>query len=151
MAVTDSGGALGAGDDPLFEAEDDAGEAIGFTLVVGDVQDRDAGGTMEIGEHGTDFVAGIVVEGAERFVEAQDIRAEGQGASEGDALGFAAAQALGVAVEQGGEAERFGDFGDTGAHVGVGPFPNAQSEGEVFGDGEVMEQGGFLGDEADAA
>jgi hypothetical protein len=139
------------GDDPaVLQEEHDVGEAGGFAAVVGDVEDRDPGAAAEILEHGADVVAGVVVEGAERFVEAEDGGVGGEGAAEGDALGFATGESVGEAGEERAEAEPVGEFGHAGVDAGAFPAADHEGELEVLADREVSEEGGFLGDEADA-
>lgn len=131
--------------------EGESGEAIGLAAVVGDVENRDTGMSVDGGEHGADFLAGFLVECAEGFVEAEHFRMERQGAAKGNSLGFATAEAGRFSIENRGDSEGFGKFLDPRAHVVFGPASDAESEGEVIGDGEVLEEGGLLGDEADSA
>jgi hypothetical protein len=135
----------------IGEDEDAVGETIGLGPVVGDVEEGDAGAGTEIGEDLTDVGAGFVVEGGEGFVEAEDGGLEGEGATEGDALGFAAAESDGAAVEDGIEVEPVAEFGDSLADAVDGPASEFEGEGQVLADGEVIEEGAVLGDETEAA
>lgn len=64
------------------------------------MEQGDPGSLADVGEDIADLGAGFVVEGGERFVEAEDLWVEGKGTSEGDALGLAARKAWGKAVEK---------------------------------------------------
>jgi hypothetical protein len=126
------------------------GEAGGLATVVGDVEEGDAGALADVSEDVADFGAGLVVEGGEGFVEAEDRRVEGEGSAESDALGFAAGEAEGEAVEEVGEAEPGGELVDAFLDEGLRPAADVEGEGEVLADGEVGEEGTVLGNESDA-
>jgi len=66
-------------------------------------------------------------------------------------LGFAAAEAVGTAVEDGIELEPEAEFGDALADAVKGPAPEFEGEGQVLSDGEMFEEGAVLGDEAETA
>ena len=87
-------------DAAVFDAEQAVGQRLGFVQVVRDVQRRHAGHAADVLQQGTHLLPGLVVQGAERFVQAQDARAERQGAAQGHALPLAAAQPARPAVQQ---------------------------------------------------
>ena len=139
------------GDFAVAEVEDVVCEALDFALVVGDVEDGDAGVLDGILKEGAGFFVGVGVECGEGFVEAEDARAYGEGAAEGDALAFAAAEVVGEAGKEWGDAEVVGEFAYAGVD-GFGFFPaDFEGEGELLGDGEVGEEGSVLGDVAEGA
>jgi hypothetical protein len=117
---------------------------------VGDVEERDPGALADVGEDIADVGAGVVVEGGEGFVEAEDLGVEGEGAAEGDALGFTAGEAEGETVEEVGESEPGSEFVDAFGDAWPGPTADVEGEAEVLPDGEVGEEGTVLGDEPDA-
>lgn len=116
---------------------------------MGDVEEGDAGALADVGEDIADVGAGVVIKGGKGFVEAQDLRVEGEGAAEGDALGFAAGETQGQAVEEMGESEPGGEFVDAFGNARGGPAADVEGEAEVLADGEMGEQGAVLWDETD--
>ena len=65
-------------------------------------------------EHGGSFAAHGFIEGGERFVEQEQLRTGGEGAGDGDALFLATGEGFGLAVEEVGDGEFFGEFADAG-------------------------------------
>jgi hypothetical protein len=116
---------------------------------VGDVEEGDAGALSDVGEDIADVGAGVVIEGGEGFVEAEDLRVEGEGAAEGDPLGFAAGETLGETVEEMGKPKPGGEFVDAFGNAGGGPATDVEGETEMLADGEVGEEGAVLGNETD--
>ena len=80
----------------LGQIEEGVPEAIRFAAVVGDVQRR-GDFAFQQREHG---VLGVVVDGAHRFVEQQQLRAKCERPAEGDTLRFAAAEPHRPAFQQ---------------------------------------------------
>jgi hypothetical protein len=118
---------------------------------VGDVEEGDPGALADVGEDIADVGAGVVVEGGEGFVEAEDLWMEGQGAAEGDALGFAAGKAEWESVEEVGEPEPGREFVDAFRDAWRGPTADVEGEAEVLTDCEMAEEGSVLRNETDAA
>lgn len=140
------------GDDAsVLDAQDEAGEAAGLGEAVGDVEDGDAGLAADGIEEDAHFLTGLFVEGAQRFVEAEDAGAKGEGAPEGDALGLAAAEALRLAVEEVGDAEEGSEFGGAGVDGGAIPVAQARGEGEMLAHRHGGEKRAVLRDVADSA
>src|SRR5206468_3753727 len=84
----------------VVEPEDQVAQAFGFGAVVGDVQHGDRARIADAGEDGDQVVAGVVVEGAERFVEQQHGGTGCQGPAQRDPLLLAAGEVVGPAVEE---------------------------------------------------
>lgn len=85
--------------DVAFVEDDDAvGEFEGFVLIVGDEECGDSRLVVELAEPFAQGFAHFGVESAEGFIEQQDLRADGEGAGECDALPLAATELRGVAV-----------------------------------------------------
>src|ERR1700728_3597186 len=75
-----------AADRSLFQEQHDVGQADGFGPVVSDVQRGDARFGADRFEQGIHFVAGRVVERAQRFVQTENVGAGRQGAAESHTL-----------------------------------------------------------------
>jgi hypothetical protein len=118
---------------------------------VGDVEEGDSGALSDVGEDIADVGAGVVIEGGEGFVEAEDLRVEGEGAAEGDTLGFTAGETLGETVEQMCKPKPGSEFVDAFGNAGGGPAADIEGEAEMLADGQVGEEGAVLGNETDPA
>lgn len=118
---------------------------------MGDVEEGDAGALADVGEDIADVGAGVVIEGGEGFVEAEDLRVEGEGAAECDALGFTAGETQGETVEEMGESQPGSEFVDAFGNAWGGPAADVEGEAEVLPDGQVGEEGAVLWDETDPA
>ncbi|MOA07159.1 hypothetical protein D3C78_1268420 [compost metagenome] len=101
------------------------------------------------------LLAHLGVEGAEGFVEQQDLRLHRQGASQGDALALAAGKLFRVAVGEPVQLHHVQQLVDLlgdlllGRALALGL--HAQAEGNVVEHGHVAEQGVVLEHEADVA
>ena len=106
-----------------FEGDDAVG-AVGDVGVVGD-HDGGLALAVEFGEEVEDPVAGLPIEVAGRFVGEEEVGLVNQGAGDGDALPFAAAEFAGAVFEAFAEAESLEESGGALADVGVdgGPAP----------------------------
>ena len=97
-------------DPPVFQAEQAVGQDLSFGQIVGDVQRGHPGLGADAGQQIAHLAAGFVVQGAERFVQAQNPRAERQRAAQRHALAFAAAEAARLAMQQVSDAQQFGQL-----------------------------------------
>ena len=92
---------------------------------------------MQAPDLGAHLGAELGVEVAERLVEQEHFRVAHDGASHRDSLALASGEVCGTTVEIFRESENFGDFRDrTGDHILL-HAPDAQAEGDVFGDVEM--------------
>ena len=98
-----------------------ARQSLRFAWAVGDVEDSDASFAMDVFEKAAHFLMQFFVEGGKRFIETKDGGAMGEGATECDALGFAAAEFVRRTIEEIGDAEQLGKFvhalGDLGLRL----------------------------------
>lgn len=101
-----SGGEL---DLAVGELEAAGREITGVGAGVCDVEDGRDFALMELLKKSDDLLAGALVEGGERFVEAEDAGARSEGSPEGNSLGFAATEVFGPTIEQGGDPEAAGE------------------------------------------
>ena len=108
---------------------------------------------IDINLHADQFGAGLfaqgAVEGGEGLVEQETFGARGEGAGEGDALGFSAGEVAGGTGGERGSADEVEHGGDAAVLHGQGQAGEAVSD--VGGDGEVGEESGLLGDESGTA
>jgi len=135
------GDAAGGEDDDAGREEDGFGDGVG---------DEDGGPVLAVAE-GEEFLvevfAGELVEGAERFVEQEELRFEGEGAGEGDTHFFAAGELARVAVGERGDAREREKFGHASVPFGCGRVAKLEEGGGVLADGAPGEEGGVLEDE----
>tara|TARA_B110000037_G_scaffold222989_1_gene301126 strand:+ start:2657 stop:3508 length:852 start_codon:yes stop_codon:yes gene_type:complete len=89
------------------------------------------------------------VEIAERLIHQEQGGAGGEGADQGDSLGFSAGELVGVSFFEAGEADGFEEIEAAFFFIGTSPF--FESVGDVLSDGEVGEKIAALGDESDLA
>ncbi len=106
---------------------------------------------VEVVEEFEDFFAGFGVEVAGGFVGEDDEGGVGEGAGDGDALLLAAGELVGFVVEAVVEADLGGEFGGDGAHLFVGGAAVVHGDGDVFADGELLDEVVGLEDEAEVA
>ena len=84
----------------------------GLFLVVGDDDEGDAEGFLDLDQLELGFLAQLLVERAERLVEQQELGALGEGAGEGDALALAAGELVRLALGIGLELDQLQQFVD---------------------------------------
>ena len=97
-----------------------------FLLVVGDVDERDADVALEVGQIDLEVLAQAGVEGAERLVEQEHLRAQDERPGEGDPLLLAARELRWAALLEAAEAHELDRLADPLAalravDLGVGP------------------------------
>jgi hypothetical protein len=94
------------------------------------------------------------VEGAERLVEEEDARLDGEGAGEGHSLPLAARELRGPPVGEPVELDHAQEARHLLSDLGLArpglPLPHPQAEGHVLEDAHVAEEGVVLEHEADA-
>ncbi len=128
----------------VVETEDFGLEEERFVGVMGDGEHGYGTRGQVSAEAGQQVVPQGAVEAAEGFVEeCQAGVRDGEGAREGDALAFTAGELVRAFGEEWLEVEEMDDFGNEGL-VGRG-VAKAFGEADVFGGGEVGEQGRSLG------
>lgn len=95
------------------------------------------------------------VESSEGFVQEEDAGLNSEGASESDTLTLSAGELGGVAIAHSlelDESEEFFDaIGDLGFRGSEFAWADAESEGDVFEDRHMLEEGIVLEDESDTA
>lgn len=143
--LIDGGGEEIGGRADLAEAAgehdyDAIGEAEGFIAVVGDEDGSDAGVADDGGEVIDESGAGGGVEGGEGLVEEQQFRLQGEGASEGDALGLAAREIAGVAIGEVIDAEAGQPAQRPLPPPGAGHLVQRQGGLQVLADGGAQEE-----------
>jgi hypothetical protein len=133
--------ASGGEDQDAGGKEDSLGDGVG----------DEEGGPLTAFTEGEEFLvevfAGEFVEGAERFVEEQEGRFEGEGAGEGDAHFFAAGELTRVAVGEVGDAGEGEKLRGALAADGGGDVAELEEELGVLADGEPREESGVLEEE----
>ena len=126
-----------------------------FFLVVGDENRGDVDFLMQRPQPLPQFLAHLRIQRAERFVEQQDARLDGEGARKRDALALAARELARIAVGEPAElheVEQFVDtFGDGGLVRPHRARLDAQAECDILEHVHVAEQRVVLEDEADMA
>ncbi len=135
------------------------GDAVGhFERLLLVVSDEDAGDVqivMQAAQPAAEFLAHLGIEGAERFVEQEDARLDGEGAGERDALALAAGQLVRIAVAEPIELNQIEQLAHPLADVLLRwagrARAQAQPEGHVFGDGQMAKEGIMLEDESHLA
>ena len=105
-----------------------ARQASGFAGAVGDVENGDAGFSVDMFEEATHFFVEFFVEGAQGLVETQHSGTMGERATKGDALSFPSAKLIRRAVEEMDNAKQLGELIDARGDLGLRLF--AQHEGE---------------------
>ena len=114
-----------------------------------------AGPVVELAQPAAQLAAHLGVERAERLVEQQHPRLDGQRAGQRHALALAAGELGGMALAEAVELHELEQVARRGGRSrGRRPLaarPHAQAEGDVLGHRHVAEQGVVLEDEADAA
>jgi hypothetical protein len=93
-------------------SKDQVGQIINFPFVVGDVKYGNPCPFDGLKEQLVDFIVGLLIQGAERFVQAQVFRANGKGSAQGNPLAFSATQPIRHTIQQVRYAESLGQFLD---------------------------------------
>lgn len=111
---------------------------------VGDEEVGEAVLALEVAEEVDDLGSDGDVEGADGFVEDQELGAEGEGSGDVDALALASAELVRVAGEGGGvEADGGEEFEEAGLHAFGGLFVvDAEGLGEDLADAHTRVEGG---------
>ncbi len=124
------------------------GQVHRLFLIVGDEDGGDPGLVMHPAQPVAQLLAHLGVQGAERLVQQEHARLDGQGAGQGHALLLAAGQLGRIALAQAlqlDQREQFLDpLGDLGLLRPLGGRADPQAEGDVVGHGHVAEQGVVL-------
>nr|WP_052292524.1 hypothetical protein [Laribacter hongkongensis] len=127
------------------------GHGQGFFLVMGDQQ----GGGAELLLQGADLVAQLAADGGiqrrQRFIQQQGLRAEGQRPGQCHSLLLAAGHLARQAVDVRRQADQLQHFQRGLASCRLGHAAHLQAVGDVFGHGQVREQGVVLEHHADFA
>ena len=75
---------------------------------MGNVEDRNVRSLDRLLEQLVNFVMGFIIKGAQRFVQAEVFRMNGEGSPQGNPLAFPSAQGIGHPVQQVRDAQAFG-------------------------------------------
>ncbi|SPZ06525.1 Uncharacterised protein [Pseudomonas aeruginosa] len=142
-------------DHALVHHHDAVGHFHRFFLVVGDEHRGQVDLLVQARQPAAQLLAYLGVEGAEGFVEEQDLRLHRQRAGQGDTLPLATGELLGIAVGEPVELHHVEQLVDLGLDRGFArPLAlglHAQAEGDVVEHRHVAEQRVVLEDEADVA
>ena len=101
-------------------------------LVVRHVDERGPEATVDVDQLDLHLLAKLEIEGAERFVEQQDLRLQHQRPSQGDALGLSAAQLLGIAVLVPGHLDQLEHTAHVLGDLRPGQMLHQQPKGDVL-------------------
>ena len=131
---------------------DTVGHGERLALVMGDVDERDAGALLDRAQLGAHVLAQLEVESGERLVEEHDGGLDGERAGDGDALLLAARELADHLVGGSGQVDELEKFVGAGATLGPVHAAHLEPEGDVVGhrhqrkEGEVLEdqRGGAL-------
>jgi hypothetical protein len=141
------------GEDPAFAHQEEPVAALGFVHDVGGDQEGRAAFLGDGVEEVPQVPAQNRVEADGRFVEDEEFGGAEEGDGQGDAAALAAREVAGEGVGVGGEVDVRDGPGDVGvAAFGGGPA-RVEDRGEVvevLADGQVVVDGGRLGDVTDA-
>ena len=99
---------------------------------MGHVEHGDTGFFLNALEEAADLAVCVFVKGAQGLVETEYARVRGEGASQRDALRFAAAESLGLAAEEVTDLQERGKFFDAFADLAFRTTANAKGEPELF-------------------
>ena len=109
-------------------------------LVVGDDDEGDAQRFLDLDQLELGFLAQLLVERAERFVEQQQLWPLGQGAGQGHALALAARQLVRLALAIVLQLDQRQQFGDAVGDLGLGQVVALEAIGDVLLHVHVREQ-----------
>lgn len=139
-------------DEAFAEVDDAVGDRADAAHVVGDDDGSAAVVELSAADEPVDAVGDDGVEACGGFVVEDAARAADDGAGEGGAFAHAAGECGGEFVAVVGEADGGEDLVDAGVHVrGVLHAGFAEREGDIFCDGETVEEGAVLEEHADFA
>ena len=131
------------------------GELERLLLVVGDEHRGVAGAVVDLAQPLAQLLAHLRVERAERLVEQQHPRLDGERPGQRHALPLAARELLRIALVEAGELHQIEQLQRPAADLGAGRTggarPHLEPEGDVLEDGHVAEQRIGLEHEADIA
>ncbi len=154
-AVIDIVGAADLFDRALAHDDDAVGELQCLLLVVRDEHRGVAGLVMDLAQPAAQLASDLCVECAERLVEQQHPRLDGERAGQRHALPLSAGQLRGVALVEAGELHEIEQFGGAPLDLGVGravaAVAHLQAKADVFGHRHVPKQCVVLEHEADIA
>ncbi len=137
-------------DGAAVEDGDPVGQRHRLGLVVGHVDEGDAGAALQALQLGAHALAELGVEIGERLVEQQDGGLDDQRAAKRNALLLAAAELSGMPVLQPLEPDRRQNLVDAGFLVAPIELRVAQAEGDILQDRHVRPDGVVLEDHAHA-
>ncbi len=135
----------------LVDHDDLLGDLQRLLLVVRDEDRRDVDLVVEAAQPGAQLLAHAGVERAERLVEQQHLRLDGERAGERHALALAAGELVRVALAEVREPDEVQQLLDLVGDLGLRALLDRQAEADVVGDAHVLEGGVVLEDEADLA
>ena len=138
-------------DAPGAHHGDAVGEGECLALVVGDQDRRGLQPAQQQGEFELHRLAQVAVQRAERLVQQQHGRLDGERAGDGDALALAAAELRRVALFEAVELQQRHHLGGSGALGGAGLAAGVQAVGDVAGDRQMREHGVLLEHHRDVA
>ncbi len=138
-------------DPSLVEDRDVVGDVERLLLVVRDQHRRHAGLGLQATQPLPQVVADLGVERAERLVEQQHLRLDGERPRERHPLALAARQLRRVALLVAGQADDLQQLVDAPVDLGLRPPADRRAEADVVAHVEVLERGVVLEDEADLA
>ena len=135
----------------LVQHRDPVGDVERLLLVVGDQDGGDVDLVVEAAQPRPQVRADLGVEGAERLVEQQHLRVDGERAGQRHPLALAAGELGRVAVLEAVQPDDLEQLVDAALDLGLGPLADRQAERDVVAHRHVLERRVVLEDEADAA
>ena len=137
------------------EDGDTVGQLERLVLVVSDEDRGLAGALVDVAQPAPEILANLGVERAERLVEQQHARLDGQRAGEGHTLALPTRELRGIAIgelRELDEVEQIADaLGDRVTRGSLGALPRPQAVADVVGHRHVLEERVVLENEADLA
>jgi len=135
----------------VLHTEDEISQAISIFLAVRNVQCRDPGLPADQLEQIVHLLTRIVVQGAERFIEAKCRWAKRKRSAQRDTLTFTAAQAVRGAVQKVTDFEQFRQLVNACGDLFLGQSPDDQCKRQMITDGHGGEQRAVLRDIAEVS
>ena len=136
---------------PRVHDDDAVGHLHRFFLVVRHDHRRRVRLVVQAAKPGAQLLAHPRVERAERLVEQQDLRVDGECACQSHALALSARKLCWIPLCQPLELDELEQLVDTLVDLCTRPATYLEAEGDVVAHGHVLERGVMLEDEADAA
>src|SRR5947209_14936827 len=100
--------------------------------MMGYVQSCDASGLLDRFQQEIHFLPRLIIQRAQRLIQAEDRRTSGQGSSQGDALGFSSTEAKRLSIQQSLQSEQLREFRHARGDLFFCPTPNGEGKPEML-------------------